>query len=881
MKKNPLKPFDTEDLLLAPLADAYKPVAVVLPVANSTTAPTMLQSTSSIAQPAASSTASVLTSPELFTFPTQVVSPTISVPVSPITGHDLPAISLPTSISLPTQVQSPVPGHTDPVNLASTTLNTAVADLTNSHVVAPTLPAHAEGELIVKFASGMSSSMRQAGLTKALEAIGGRLEEVLPTYPLNGTSDGSLLTRISHSKGLSLEKAIEILSKMPEVEVAEANWTYTTQSTSNDSLYSSGSLWGMYGNDATGPINVYGSQADEAWAKGYTGSTKTVMGVIDTGLDYTHPDLYLNVWLNQNEIKGLSFFSSITDTDKDGLITFRDLNSTVNQSFVTDVNANGRIDAGDLLGDNRWSDLRDNDANGYTDDLIGWDFANNDNNPYDDNNHGTHVSGTIGGIGGNGTGVAGVNWNTQLMALKFLNATGSGSTIGAINALNYYTNASIASTSGENFVATNNSWGGGGYSVSLEDAIVRSALNDQLFVAAAGNSTVNNDITASYPANYNTTARAGYDSVISVAALTSSGTLASYSNYGAQTVDLGASGSNITSTVAGGGYGTMSGTSMATPHVTGALGLFASIDPTASAAELRDILLGHTLATSSLTSTTATGGRLDISSMLDAIPAVIPVDTTSPTLNITLSDSALTTGETAKVTFAFSEAIKGFDATDIVVSGAAGILGPLTASADSTTFSAVFTPTTGILDSTNVFSVAPETYVDLAGNLGTGSTSSNFTIDTTATPQGVTKYGTTKSDVLVGTMYDDVLSGIPATGTLLGKGTVDKLTGQGGADLFVLGDARGAFYNDGNTALSGTKDYGLVMDFSVTEGDKIQLHVGKYFTTDVSLNGVKGAGIYLDTNGNSKLDTKTDELIGLVAGVSASQINPVEDYVFV
>lgn len=391
---------------------------------------------------------------------------------------------------------------------------------------------------------------------------------------------------------------------------------------SNDPGYSNGSLWGMLGD--TGTItNAYGSQANEAWAAGHTGSMKTVVGVIDTGIDYTHPDLYLNIWLNQREIP-TTVRASLSDIDSDGLITFRDLNGTANASYVLDYNSNGRIDAGDLLNDARWENGGDEDGNGYRDDLIGWDFVNNDNDPFDDNSHGTHVSGTIGGIGGNGIGVAGVNWNVQMVALKFLSASGSGSVSGAIGSVDYFTGAATRASAGENFVATNNSWGGGGYSQALNDAIGRAAQQDILFVAAAGNSTSNNDVTANYPSNYSTTSAAGYDAVVAVASLTNTGALSSFSSYGATNVDLAAPGSSIYSTLPGGGYGTYSGTSMATPHVTGAVALYAAANPNASAAEIKQALLASSAATASLTGKVLTGGRLDIGTLMNSTPQPPP-----------------------------------------------------------------------------------------------------------------------------------------------------------------------------------------------------------------------------------------------------------------
>ncbi|MEN9499006.1 MAG: hypothetical protein RIS83_825, partial [Pseudomonadota bacterium] len=387
---------------------------------------------------------------------------------------------------------------------------------------------------------------------------------------------------------------------------------------SNDPGYVNGTLWGMLG-DQTPIANAFGSQAGEAWAAGYTGSMKSVIGIIDTGIDYTHPDLYLNIWLNQREIP-TTLRVSLSDIDTDGLITFRDLNGTANASYVMDYNNNGYIDAGDLLNDARWENGIDEDANGYRDDLIGWDFVNNDNDAYDDNGHGTHVGGTIGGIGGNGIGVAGVNWNVQMVALKFLSASGSGSVTAATSAVNYFTNASLQASAGENFVATNNSWGGGGYSQALNDAIGRGAQRDILFIGAAGNSTSNNDATANYPSNYNTTAAAGYDAVVAVASLTNTGALSSFSSYGATTVDLAAPGSSIYSTLPGGTYGTYSGTSMATPHVTGAVALYAAANPNASAAEIRQALLGSTATTASLNGKVVTGGRLDIGTLMSTAP---------------------------------------------------------------------------------------------------------------------------------------------------------------------------------------------------------------------------------------------------------------------
>lgn len=573
----------------------------------------------------------------------------------------------------------------------------------------------------------------------------------------NVGQDKEALVLAQAANAQALDATIAALSKNPNVEFAERDWTVAIQVTSNDPIYlgNGGTLWGMYG-DQTTPANAYGSQAGEAWAAGHIGSAKTVVGIIDTGMDYTHPDLYLNVWINQKEISA-SLRSTLVDTDADGVITFRDLNNVLNAGNVADKNGNGRIDAGDLLADTRWENGIDEDGNGYKDDLVGWDFVNNDNDPFDDNNHGTHVAGTIGGVGGNSVGVAGVNWNVQMMPLKFLGSNGSGSTSAALAALDYYTKASQAAGTGQDFVATNNSWGGGGFSQAMQDAIVRTGAAGNLFVAAAGNSSSNNDVTASYPSNYNTASALGFDAVVAVAALTSTGSLASFSSYGASTVDLAAPGSGIYSTIPGGTYASFSGTSMATPHVTGALALYASEHANSSAAQLRSALLGSVQSTPSVASLTSTGGRLDVGSLLagSSLPPPPP-----PASDLTL-------------------------------------------------------------------------------------------------------YGTTANDILVGGAGNDSLCGVPASGSNLGKGTVDRLTGGAGNDLFILGDSRGRFYDDGNSKNAGNGDYALVTDFS--NGDRVQLKSGTYFLKATTVSGNAGMGIYHDSNGNG-VYASNDELIGLVMG---------------
>ena len=377
--------------------------------------------------------------------------------------------------------------------------------------------------------------------------------------------------------GASVFAVIATLQNDPAVQFAEPNWIYTHGATSNDKYYADGSLWGMYGetsSDTIPQINEYGSQAAEAWAVDATGRKDVYIGVIDEGIQFTHPDLDANIWTNSREVP-----------------------------------ANGV----------------DDDGNGYVDDIHGWDFDGKDNTIYDGgtqgriDDHGTHVAGTIGAEGNNGIGVAGVNWNVTYISGKFLGRRG-GTLANAVLAVDYMTNLKMQQ--GLNIVALNNSWGGGGYSQALHDAIIRAARVNILFIAAAGNDGTDNDLQVRYPSAYNTSTGtttsgggAGYDAVIAVAAIDKSGALASFSNYGKTTVDLGAPGVGVWSTTAYNTYSSYSGTSMATPHVTGAAALYASVNPGANGQEIRTALLNTATKrlTPALNGKTVTNGRLDIS----------------------------------------------------------------------------------------------------------------------------------------------------------------------------------------------------------------------------------------------------------------------------
>ena len=271
-------------------------------------------------------------------------------------------------------------------------------------------------------------------------------------------------------------------------------------------------------------------------------------------------------------------------------------------------------------------------------DVYGLNAIDGSGDPMDDNAHGTHCAGTIGGVGNNGRGVVGVAHKVSIMACKFLDRRGSGYTSDAISCLDYALNMGAAITS--------NSWGGGGSSTAMSNLIDVAERTGQLFVAAAGNSAGNNDRNPNFPANY------PQDIVISVASTTESDSKSYFSCYGSTTVDLGAPGSNIYSTVPGNGYSSFSGTSMATPHVAGALALMYSVNPDLTAADAKRIVMSSGTSISALSGITVSGKRLDVAAALAAVgeptnPSPSPsAPTPAPTPFPTASPSAPTPAPT-------------------------------------------------------------------------------------------------------------------------------------------------------------------------------------------------------------------------------------------
>ena len=241
----------------------------------------------------------------------------------------------------------------------------------------------------------------------------------------------------------------------------------------------------------------------------------------------------------------------------------------------------------------------DDDGNGYIDDTWGWDFWNNDKDPTDDNGHGTHTAGTVGARGNNAKGVTGVCWNVKMVGLKIGSASGSVSVSAGISAINYCVTKGIK--------LSNHSWGGGSFSSAMDAAITNARNAGHLLVCSAGNSGLNNDATPSYPASYS------QDNILSVAATDNDNRLASFSNYGATRVDLGAPGVNIYSTYgkSNTSYSYLSGTSMAAPHVTGVAALVWGANPSLSYSQVRSKILSTVKPISALSGKTVTGGVLN------------------------------------------------------------------------------------------------------------------------------------------------------------------------------------------------------------------------------------------------------------------------------
>jgi subtilisin family serine protease len=334
-------------------------------------------------------------------------------------------------------------------------------------------------------------------------------------------------------RGLSVKEAIDFYQRSPDVLYAEPNYIVRTTNIPDDTRF--GEQWGLHNIGQSGGTPNADIDAVAAWDI-TTGSSDVIVAVIDSGVDYNHLDLSANM------------FQNTADCNNDGI---------------------------------------DDDGNGFVDDCFGIDTANNDSDPMDDNNHGSHVAGIIGAVGNNNAGVTGINHNIKIIACKFVKASGSGTTADAIDCLDY---VKTMKDRGFNIIATSNSWGGGGFSQALLDAIDEQRQRGMLFITAAGNGNIfgigqNNDNTPFYPCNYY------LPNVICVASTTRTDASSTFSNFGRRTVHVGAPGSEILSTIRGNSYASQSGTSMATPHVTGVAALLQAGDPSLDWRSMKNLIL--------------------------------------------------------------------------------------------------------------------------------------------------------------------------------------------------------------------------------------------------------------------------------------------------
>ena len=359
--------------------------------------------------------------------------------------------------------------------------------------------------------------------------------------------------------GRSVEDTIRQLKKNPSVEYAEPNYVLHTVAMPNDPGFNL--EWGLHNTGQSGGAADADIDAPEAWDV-QTGSSDVVVAVIDTGVDYNHVDLAGNMWTNPGETPG------------DGI---------------------------------------DNDSNGYRDDIHGINAITGSGDPMDDAAdvyHGTHCAGTIAAQGNNGTGVTGVSWSSKIMALKFLDASGSGPTSDAIECIEYMVN--MKNSNEVNVKVSSNSWGGGSYSIALKDAIDLAQDSDILFIAAAGNAGNDNDLMPQYPSSYDCS------NIVSVAASDHTDVFASFSCYGYHSVDVAAPGVSIWSTKRGDAYRYLSGTSMATPHVAGLCALICSQYPAMSSLSVKERLLRTVDKKSLFTNTLSSGGRINAYAALTA-----------------------------------------------------------------------------------------------------------------------------------------------------------------------------------------------------------------------------------------------------------------------
>ncbi|HEX8476428.1 MAG TPA: S8 family serine peptidase [Pyrinomonadaceae bacterium] len=472
----------------------------------------------------------------------------------------------------------------------------AVASADKSRAQAEFVP----GEILVRFRNDAQTDANGAQTATTIPSVGqekfvgqqvlrvGGREISLTVERLDASEmvDGLRLARVAPQETMP---AIDALNARPDVLYAEPNYVRRASRTPNDPRYAE--MWALKNTGQQGGVAGADIDAEPAWDV-TTGDRQIVVGVVDSGIDINHPDLRDNIWRNPAEVAGNHI---------------------------------------------------DDDGNGFVDDVHGYDFFHNDGSVYDgaagDNStdaHGTHVAGTIGATGNNGTGVTGVNWQTSLMSLKILGrddeAPAPSSVLTSVRAYNYARMmrelwTATGGARGANIRILNNSYGGYGRSQAELDAIRALAASNILFVAAAGNEHNNNDDNPAYPASYDA------PNLVSVTVMDRRGEYVFGSfNFGQRTVHMGAPGLEILSTTPNGTYSVFDGSSMAAPHVAGAAALICAANPVISVARMRSALLYSGDEVLNLLARTTTGRALNVAKALesaaeaDSTPPAVPAN---------------------------------------------------------------------------------------------------------------------------------------------------------------------------------------------------------------------------------------------------------------
>jgi thermitase len=416
-----------------------------------------------------------------------------------------------------------------------------------------------EAEVLVRFKPGVSEERIRAITARLNDRVEDEIESVEGLAAIDDLDD-------AQAESVAAEYAA-----LPEVEYAEPNFLIGDEPLEANSI--SGRFasplppggpndpllaeqWGLVNTGQRNGIAEADISALAAWDKTH-GSRKVVVAVLDSGVDYTHPDLAGNMWHRPADLE-MYFDEQL----------------------------------------------------GVVDDYDGFSAAAGEGDPMDENGHGTHCAGIVGAEGDNSLGIAGVNWQVEIMPLKFMNRSGFGSTKAAVEAINYVI---ARKADGVNVRVISASWGSPSRSRALEDVIRKAGESDILFVAAAGNDSADADRRPHFPSGYK------LPNVLSVAALDRKDELASFSNYGAKGVHVAAPGKEILSTWLGGGYEEHSGTSMATPFVAGVAALVLSVEPNLSARELRERLISTVDRLDSLQGKVASGGRVNAARAVGAV----------------------------------------------------------------------------------------------------------------------------------------------------------------------------------------------------------------------------------------------------------------------